>query len=115
MKEKPLQLIHKPNLIFRKGQKDLYELICAKLIKNEPLTYEEVRPIYFTHACNILKDGWPHSAYMTRNIETDQWENRYYKLSEDEVKYATFNWLTRTIGVLVMKGALKIIPQIQLS
>lgn len=112
--DKPLQLIQKSSLVFRRGQKELYELICQKLTVNQPITYEEARKIYFAHGCNLMMDGWPHSGHLVK-VDGDDWKVKYFPLTEDEVKYATFNWLTNNIGRLVVKGALKVIPMIQLE
>lgn len=111
MEQKPLQLIEKPNLVFKRGQKELYELICKNLAANKPITYEEARSIYFSKGCNVMQDGWPHWTFY--DYETKTWHHRPW--SEEAVKYNTFNWLTNNIGRLVVKGALRIIPQIELT
>ena len=115
MSDKPLQLIQRTDLVFKRGQKDLYELICKKLEKNESITYEEARKIYFAKGCNIMKDGWPHWSYMVKNNDTGDWKHESKPMSEAQVKYLTFNWLTCNIGKLVVKGALKVIPMIELA
>lgn len=116
MTDKPLQLIRRPNLVLTKAQVDLYALICVKLKSNEPILYEEAKDIYFAKACQNLRDGWPHWwNYWGHKDEKGEWVGEWRRYSDDMVKYTVFNWLTSNIGKLVMKGALKIIPQIELS
>lgn len=112
---KPLQLIVRPNMTLSAAQQDLYTLVCEKLKVNKSITYEEAQKIYFEKGCKIMKDGWPHYFYQVQNNETKQWEDHSRPIHEDEVKYMTFNWLTFNIGKLVIKGYLKIIPQIELG
>lgn len=111
---KPLQLIVRPNLTLRPAQESLYKLISQKLVENKSITYEEAQEIYFKQGCKMMKDGWPHyQSYHQNSTETvPQWH--YYRLSEENVKYIVFQWLTFNIGKLVIKGYLKIIPQIEL-
>lgn len=116
MKNPVWQLVKKPTLKLTKAQTDLYSLICDKLATNKPLEYEEVKQIYISKACQQVRDGkvyW-YNYYHHKN-EKDEWEGGVSFYSEDVVKNIVFCWLTFNIGKLVMKGALKIIPQIQLT
>lgn len=111
---KPLQLIVRPNLTLRPAQESLYKLISQKLAENKSITYEEAQEIYFKQACRDMYNGWPHTSwYMKRDGELEyHWERT--PISEEGVKFIVFQWLTFNIGRLVVKGYLKIIPQIEL-
>lgn len=115
MENKPLQLIKRPNLILTKGQKSLYELICLKIPANKPITYEEAKEIYITKVPHTMVNGQlaTYNPWYERN-ETG-WNGKYIPLNDEQVKFAVLNWLTINIGRLVVKGALKIIPQIELT
>ena len=115
MAEKPLQLILRPSSRLSKAQKALYPLICKKLKTNTPITYKEAKKIYLTKACQQIVDGVPHHwNYWWRN-EDGEMVGRYEPLQEDEIRARVFLWLTQNIGALVLRGYLKIIPQIELS
>lgn len=111
---KPLQLIVRPNLTLRPAQESLYKLISQKLAENKSITYEEAQEIYFKQACRDMVNGWPHYSWSTYNKETEKYDYHQTRLSEEFVKYTVFQWLTFNIGKLVVKGYLKIIPQIEL-
>jgi hypothetical protein len=115
MEEKPLQLIIRPNLTLRPAQETLYKLISQKLKDNQSITYEEAQDIYFKQGCRNMINGWPHYSYSVQDNETKQWIRKDVRLSEEFVKYTVFQWLTFNIGKLVIKGYLKIIPQIELN
>jgi hypothetical protein len=115
MDEKPLQLIKRPNLVLREAQESLYVLICQKLKANEPITYEEAQKIYFEKSCRMMYNGWPHYCWYGKKDDETENTHHYSRLSDDNVKWLVANWLTSNIGKLVMNGALKIIPQIELT
>ena len=112
---KPLQLIVRPNLTLRPAQESLYKLISQKLVENKSITYEEARDIYFKQACQNMINGWPHYSYSVQDNETKNWIRHHIRLSEANVKFTVFRWLTFNIGKLVIKGYLKIIPQVELT
>lgn len=112
---KVFQLVKFSNLVLTPAQKDLYALICEKLKDNKPILYEEAKKIYFEKGCRTMRNGWPHWWWSVKNEETGNYEARYAPYTEEAVKYITFNWLTFNIGKLVVKGALKVIPQIKLE
>lgn len=115
MEEKPLQLIAKPTLTLRPAQQDLYKLICQKLKENKPIEYDEAKKIYFEKGCKNMINGWPHFSYSFWVEEEKRWQHKDIPFTEENVRCTVFTWLTFNIGRLVMKGALKIIPQIELT
>lgn len=109
----------KPTLsrsVLRRGQASLYDLIVDKIENGDTLTLNEARGIWLTKVCRNIVDGKPHSyRYFPRQDGSNNWYGKYVPMDDDQVNFAVMNWLTKNIGILVMRGYLKVIPMIQLE
>jgi len=98
-----------------KGQVRLYTVLLKKIKTNDPITFEEAKEIYIGWGCREVRGGVPHSYNPwwkdNNGVERGRWE----PLNEWEVATRTMLWLTSNIGALVLKGYLKVIPQIELK
>lgn len=113
---KNFQLIKKPTLRLTPSQKELYELVVKKIEKNKPILYEEAKNIYFTKSCRNMINGLPH--YYTNYHHKDEkgeWVGGRKPYNEWMINTAVVDWLVRNLGILIIKGALKVIPQIELD
>lgn len=99
----------------RRSHAALYELLQKKIASGQTVTYKEAHKIWLNKACRNLVDGKPHSWVTRYDHERDAWRQVLEPMSDDLVKLTVLNWLTRTIGVLVMKGYLKVIPMVELT
>lgn len=118
--EKSIGLIKRNYL--SQGQKVLYEVICDKLKSNSPIYTEEAISIWKDNVCRLEKDGVPcyWNWYHTNTGELDKdghivWKPGLTPLTNSEITTRSLGWLMMSIGALVLKGYLKIIPQISLS
>lgn len=98
----------------RKGQASLYDLLVAKLKSGEAVTIDEARSIWVDKVCRYSENGIPHTFVYKYNHDKDHYESVYRKMSDDEINFNALNWLTRTIGILVIKGYIKAIPMVKL-
>lgn len=117
-KQKSLSIIRRPNLT--NGQKDLYALIVDKLNGNEPIYFLEAKDIFIKKVCKQVYDGIPYcfNIYANRYVDDSgevNFKGGYEPMTEDEVTKRVLLWLTSNIGALVLKGYLKLIPQIELD
>lgn len=100
----------------RRGQASLYELIVSKLDSEERITLEEAENIWRTKVCRNMIKGTPHSyRFHPATDGTNNWYGRYDPMSRDEITFTVLNWLTKNIGILVIRGYLKVIPMIELE
>lgn len=109
---KPVLAVGRATL--RRSQASLYDLMVSKLKTGDAVTYEEAREIWLDKACRNIINGKPHSWTWRYDHEKDSFKSVLEPMSDDVVKMTVINWLTRTIGVLVMKGYLKAIPMVRL-
>lgn len=115
---KSLSIIKKP--LTNKSQKALYAFILEKIKLNEPLKMNEITSLWIQHVCKNIIDGVPHywdywaNPYKAEDGVTKH-RGAYKPHSKEFIEKLSVIWLTRTIGVLVMKGLLKIIPQIEIE
>jgi predicted methyltransferase len=99
------------------AQKGLYELLCKKLKSGESLTLEEVVICYSENMKDVMiYEKWCAEG-KTELIEINviksfQEKNWYWTY---HVRLRIMQWLITTIGVLVIKGALKIIPNLEIE
>lgn len=98
----------------RKGQANLYDLLSKKVEKGTTVTYEEAHQIWIDKVCRNKIGEKPASWVWKYDHEEETYHSVLEVMSDDLVKMTVIGWLTRTIGVLVMKGYLKVIPQVQL-
>lgn len=106
----------------RKGQASLFDLITEKLATNQSVTLAEARNIWVEQVCMHLIDGKPHGYRLHYGSPAHDgtgtligYGTKLQPLSQEEIDFNTMNWLTKNIGLLVMRGYLKVIPQIQLE
>ena len=103
------------NRSITKAQKTLYDLICQKLKKDEPISFDEAKEIYIDKACRDVVKGVPYHCTWKYNDKTKDTEWKCLPMSEKVLLQRVFLWLTSNIGALVLKGYLKVVPQIQLT
>lgn len=111
----------------RKGQAELYKYIELCNRQNTPINSKEIAFIYFNHVRN---PNWPcwdmwsrHWAQddPRRNVKNkDAWD--FYSTNEkykdrfgDMVMGPAKQWLKVTIGSLVMRGLLNIVPKLDMQ
>lgn len=119
---KPLKrgLILRRNYHLTKGQVGLYELVCKKLKTQEPITFNEAKDIFINKVARDVRNGIMYREdYHFIKIETDGKIERKIKwfsrpMTDWEIKNRVSLWLVNGIGSLVLKGALKVIPAIEL-
>ena len=109
---KPVLQVSRTSL--RRSQAELYDLMVEKLKTGATVTYEEAHKIWLTKACRNVVNDKPHSWVWKYNHENQDYRSVLEPMSDDLIKMTVIGWLTRTIGVLVMKGYLKAIPMVQL-
>lgn len=109
---KPVLSVSRTTL--RRSQASLYDLMVEKLETGKTVTYKEAHEIWLTKACRNVIDGKPYSWTWRYDHQKEAYRNVLEPMSDDLVKATVISWLTRTIGVLVMKGYLKAIPMVQL-
>lgn len=112
-KEGKLGVEKRPKLT--KSQTILYTLILKKIDSGDPITFLEAKDVYVNHACREVRNGIPQVYNCWWRNEKDEMVGRYQDMSDYEVTTRTMMWLTQNIGALVLKGCLKVIPQIEIS
>jgi hypothetical protein len=121
-KEKGKYLLYQRSNLpkLRKTQMVLFNVICKKLKANTELTFEETKKMYIDTACRNFVDGKPafYNYYWNRK-EDDKgnfigYDSRYEVMPEEYLRRTILIWLTHNIGVLVLKGYLKVLPVIEL-
>lgn len=107
-----------PAVLSTPAQIDLYKLIVGKLDSGDKITLEEAKHIWLHKVhrdWNKDKDGHPMSyGYVWSDVSRDFSYERH-RMTESEITLTVLNWLTRNIGLLVVKGALKVIPMIDVA
>jgi len=104
----------KPRL--RKGQAALYELILKQTKNDKPILYSDALHIWINLVSRNVINGHPHyfNIWHHKN-EKDEWVAGYTPYSQEQIRQALLVWVMNTIGGLVFKGYLKVIPQIELA
>lgn len=113
MSEQALVLKKRANLT--KGQHVLYGLICKKLETNDVILLQEIKDIYVHYACREVRNGVPYTYNFWWKKENEQWLGRYEPMTSEQVTLWSLKWITQNIGSLVLKGYLKVLPQLQLT
>lgn len=98
----------------RKGQASLYDLIVDKLASGDAVTLAEAKDIWLTKVCRNMVNGKPHSWVWRYDHKREAYTSVLEPMNDEAVNFTVMNWLTRTIGILVIKGYIKIIPMVQL-
>lgn len=111
-----IAIINKTNLT--DGQRCLYGVICEKLKSDTPIYAEEAVKMWLENVsrANFI-NGEPHTyEYYGRYDDIQKkWVPCWRKLSDWEIKTRSITWLMAAIGALVLKGYLKIIPQLEID
>lgn len=101
--------------VLRRGQASLYDLIVIKIERGGAVTLKEAREIWITKVCRNIIDGKPHrTSYFPAKDGSNNWYPKNVPMSEDDITFTVLNWLMRNIGILVIRGYLKVIPMVQL-
>lgn len=101
----------------RPSQKTLYKLIVEKLATGESISIGEAKHIWLTqvHAKHRFIDGKPtRTDYYVPDGE-GYYTSRQVIMTEEEILTTSFMWLTSNIGILVVRGYLKVIPMIDVK
>ncbi len=95
-------------------QSELLKLMLEKVDKNETLKFDEVKNLWINYVANI-SDGKPvYFEYYHHKDEDGEWRGGYSPLLDYCVDMRVNQWLTLNIGSLVIKGYLKIIPNMEM-
>jgi hypothetical protein len=114
---KAVSVVNKPSL--RPGQLSLYKLIVEKIDKCEILNLKEAESIWLEKVHSDTVNGIPYRMdyYAGRHEEHGQvyYTGARVKMTRDEIEFTVMNWLMKNIGLLVIRGYLKVIPTISLK
>lgn len=91
----------------------MYRFIYQKITDDLPIMFDEAKELYIKHGAQNVVDG-KAGSYLTCNVEGGE-QLKFFPFYEGELKLYVLNFLTRYIGILVLKGYLKVVPQILLS
>jgi hypothetical protein len=107
---KPVIAVSRTSL--RRGQAALYDLLAVKIKTGKPVTIKEARNIWLEKVCQNMIDGKPHRGiwYAVEGGE----RQKFVPMSPEEINFSVLNWLTKNIGILVMRGYLQVIPMVEL-
>lgn len=94
------------------GQKVLYKVICERLKSGKPILFNEAREMYIRYSCRVVENGIPYYFNGWWRNKKDEIVGRNEPMSEWQIKVAASHWLTNSIGNLVIKGYLKVMPAI---
>jgi len=110
---KPLAI--EKSIRITKAQSMLLKLIVEKTQNQEKLTYQEAEKIYLTYAHRYFVNKVPaRYNYWVPTSEVGNYTSRLEPMTKEEIEWATTLWLTGNIGKLVLKGYLKILPEMEL-
>lgn len=94
----------------RKSQLDLYELICNCCKNNQTLNVTEAFIIYKKHGA-----GQSWNDYLKYDKENDRWIGGV-RIWNDYIWKQNFKlWILHTLGALLWKGYLTVLPTIDFS
>lgn len=117
MKKNGVVILNKSGL--RSGQKSLYRLLVEKIKSGDAVTYKEAEDIWLNDVANIengVPMHWDYSiAVRDDNGNFKGWTSRKIAYTEEYKRFTVVNWLVRNIGLLVIKGYLKVIPMVELA
>ena len=115
-KDKSLSISRRPYLT--KGQTNLYALIVKKISENKSVNIQDAKDLYLAYGCKEIRGGVPctfnyWANHYTLPDGTTGYKGAYEPMPQSMIeRYATL-WIMTNIGSLVIKGYLKIIPQIE--
>lgn len=103
----------------RKGQASLYDLIVEKIKTGDKVSIDEAREIWLTKVARHVEEGIPYRTdYYANMFERDgktYFTSSLVPMTEDEIQFTVLNWLMKNIGVLVIRGYLKVVPMVELQ
>lgn len=123
---KPIDLGNRNLLGLRPAQASLYKYLkkCSdegttvQLDAVVKIYWEEVKP-----AKKVFRDGWYYTTYSNKNDPMYSILNKdmpaYFKEKKDDSRYSYWierpakQWMQHTIGSLVMRGLLTVIPNLE--
>lgn len=109
-----LAIIKKPRLT--KGQELLFAVICKKIETDTKLVYQEAKDIWLNYVHCYVTDGLPYSYQFDSGSEDGKtYTTSLQLMTQDMVNFTVLNWLTRNIGMLVLKGYLTVLPALDLK
>lgn len=113
--EQGLEIYKRPRLT--RGQQELYSMLCEKVRLGEKVHFDEAKKIWLDSACQNLEGGVPYyyDNYKSYDEEKKQWVGGRSYLTDAMIANYAISWLLRNIGSLVIKGYLKVIPQLELE
>lgn len=92
-------------------------MLYANLVKhnkqNSPLLFEEAKRMYLNHGCRDVRNGIPYTYDYWMKDSKGERSGGYVPMSENEIKIYATHWIMHNIGALVLKGYLKVLPQIE--
>lgn len=99
-----------------KQHQDLYKLIVRKLEATESLTLREAKQIWLNLPTTVVKDGVPHRVEYQLTGRTSEYTSYYARvevpMTPEQVTERVLKWLTQSIGLLVVRGYLKVTPML---
>lgn len=98
----------------RPGSKSLYQLIVQKLEDEDKLTLAEAKEIWLHQVARHVIKGVPHRATWYDD-EAGVGRESLIPMSREEVTERVLMWLTSTMGVLVIRGYLNVIPMVEVK
>jgi len=106
---------------FRKlknNQKDFYNILAYKIKANENISYAEMEKFYLEKVIvNKDKMYWNYYANVQRDNDGKfiSFKGGYSPLQPWQIEQRVKDWTMRTIGILVIRGYLKVLPIIDFS
>lgn len=97
-----------------KKQQLVYKFVYNKVKSDETINFEEIKQLYIDYGNGNVINGIPHSPEYAFKQPDGSWKYQSYPMYPEEIKRVSIYWFTQKLGVLVVKGALKIIPQIEI-
>lgn len=118
--EMGLQIATRPKVKLSKGQSGLLKLIRACVQNNSPLSYDALIQVYYDNVCKIAHDYRYIGEWNDRKQEWFEFDiMECYKAQGSKwmykVKPRIRQWFTTTLGALVIKNQLIVIPTIELD
>ncbi len=102
------------NVRLTRGQKSLYLTVCEKIETGEKLLFQEAHKIYLEDVCRNMRDGKPYSWQYVYRPETKDYITKLLPLEGEKLNFRILTWLTVTLGILILKGYLTVLPAVDL-
>jgi hypothetical protein len=95
-----------------KGQQALYDLILDRIETGIPIELEDIQTLYVNTVCKDVRGGIP---YYLNPWYSETNPVRSMPMSEWHIKTNATQWLSMTLGVLILKGKLTVMPIINIE